>query len=252
MKAPPLVCRARGLTPSYRESGGVHGAVARLAETAYAQLDASERRIARNVMLRLAGGEADAVVRQRVPLAELEQINGADRVVAKLTDAGLLTITDGEVELCHEALLREWPRYRTWLEEDRSGRRLRAHLMSSAREWESTGRDPGELYRGARLTGALDWAAHNDDQLNALGMSPIMPMWSSTRGRSRSAKRCVHSGTTTPPRSRSRETDFSRPGRKAASSSSGTQPAGPRLQTRSPWPLDPSQASDSTRLDSDS
>ena len=27
---------------------------------------------------------------------------------------------------------------------------------------------PGELYRGARLTGALDWAAQHDDQLSAL------------------------------------------------------------------------------------
>ena len=65
------------------------------------------------------------------------------RVVAELTDARLLTVSDGEVELSHEALLREWPRYRAWLEEDRAGRRLHAHLISSAREWEATGRDPG-------------------------------------------------------------------------------------------------------------
>jgi len=153
---------------SYRASGGVHGAVARLADAAYTQLDERERRIARSVMLRLAGGEADALVRRRVPLAELEQIEGASRVVAELTDARLLTISDDEVELSHEALLREWPRYRTWLEEDRAGRRLHAHLMSSAREWDASGRDSGELYRGARLTGALDWAAQHDDRLNAL------------------------------------------------------------------------------------
>ena len=152
----------------YRASGGVHGAVARLADAAYTQLDERERRIARSVMLRLAGGEAAALVRRRVPLAELEQIEGASRVVAELTDARLLTISDGEVELSHEALLREWPRYRTWLEEDRAGRRLHAHLMSSAREWDASGRDSGELYRGARLTGALDWAAQHDDRLNAL------------------------------------------------------------------------------------
>ena len=55
-----------------------------------------------------------------------------------------------------------------WLEEDRAGRRLHAHLITNAREWEARGHDPGELYRGARLTGALDWAAQHDDQLNAL------------------------------------------------------------------------------------
>lgn len=101
-------------------------------------------------------------------LAELERIDGAKRVFAALTDARLLTVSDGEVEVSHEALLREWPRYRAWLEEDRVGRRLHAHLMSSAREWDARGRDAGELYRGARLAGALDWTAQHRDQLNAL------------------------------------------------------------------------------------
>jgi DNA-binding SARP family transcriptional activator/WD40 repeat protein len=150
---------------SYRTSGGVGGAVARLAEAAYSQLDETERRIARAVMLRLASGDADALAGRRVPLVELER-NGADHVIATLTDARLLTVSDGEVELSHEALLREWPRYRTWLEEDRVGRRLHAHLMSSAREWDATGRDPGDLYRGARLTGALEWAVQHSDELS--------------------------------------------------------------------------------------
>jgi DNA-binding SARP family transcriptional activator len=103
---------------SYRRSGGVRGAVARLAEDAYAQLGERERRIARGVMLRLASGDGEALARRRVPLGELQRINGAGSVLAELTDARLLTVSDGEVELSHEALLREWPRYRTWLEED--------------------------------------------------------------------------------------------------------------------------------------
>ncbi|MGZ6617649.1 MAG: WD40 repeat domain-containing protein, partial [Solirubrobacteraceae bacterium] len=57
---------------------------------------------------------------------------------------------------------------RTWLEEDRVGRRLHAHLTTAAGEWEARDRDPGELYRGARLAGALDWGAQHDDQLNEL------------------------------------------------------------------------------------
>lgn len=151
----------------YRTSGGVRGAVARLAEAAYTQLGDSERRIARSVMLRLASGEPDALVCERVPLSELGQIDGGARVIAKLTDARLLTISGDELEISHEALLREWPRYQAWLEEDRAGRRLHAHLIASAREWEARGHEPGELYRGARLTGALDWAAQHDHQLSA-------------------------------------------------------------------------------------
>jgi DNA-binding SARP family transcriptional activator/WD40 repeat protein len=152
----------------YQTSGGVRGAVARLAEAAYAQLGDSERRTARRVMLRLVSGEDGTLTRRRVPLKELERVNDAEPVVATLIDARLLTVSDGEIELSHEALLREWPRYRTWLDEDRIGRRLHTHLTAAATEWEARDRDPGELYRGARLASALDWAAQRDGELNAL------------------------------------------------------------------------------------
>ena len=142
---------ARCATSSYRASGGVRGAVARLAEDAYNQLGESERRIARGLMLRLASGEDGTLARRRVPLGELERIAGARPVLAELTDARLLTVSDGEVELSHEALLREWPRYRTWLEEDRIGRRLHAHLTAAARDWDARGRDAGDC------TGARGW-----------------------------------------------------------------------------------------------
>jgi len=153
---------------SYRTTGGVRGAVSRLAEAAYTQLGEPEQRVAIGVLLRLAGGEDGALVRRRVALAELERIDGAKRVLVALTDARLLTVSDGEVELSHEALLREWPRYRGWLEDDRVGRRLHSHLTAAAGEWDARSRDPGDLYRGARLTGALDWAAQNRDQLSWL------------------------------------------------------------------------------------
>lgn len=153
---------------SYRTSGGVRGAVARLAEDAYTRLGEPEQRHARTVMLRLASGDAERPVRRRVPLSELERLDGADPVIAALTNARLLTVSDGDVELSHEALLHEWPRYRIWLDEDSVGRRLHRHLSRSAQEWEATGHDPGDLYRGARLTGALDWAGQHSDELTPI------------------------------------------------------------------------------------
>ena len=168
---------------TYQTSGGVRGAVARLAEDAYARLGESEQRIARGVMLRLAGGQDGALVRRRVPAAQLERINGAGPVLAELTDARLLTVSDGEVELSHEALLREWPRYRAWLEEDRAGRQVHAHLSAAATDWDARNRDPGELYRGARLASALDWAAQHDDRLNAVERDFISPAGLSPSGR---------------------------------------------------------------------
>src|SRR5689334_1870825 len=57
---------------TYQRSGGVHGAVARLAEQAFAELDMAEQQTARTVMLRLVGGDSDSPVRRRVPLADFD------------------------------------------------------------------------------------------------------------------------------------------------------------------------------------
>ena len=152
----------------YEQAGGVRGAVARLAEQAYERLDPAGRRLARQVLLRLAGeGEGDAVVRRRARLAEFEG-DAVAHVLDVLAEARLITISEGEVEVAHEALLREWPRLRTWLEEDADGRRLHLHLMHAARAWQSAGRDPAELYRGARLASALEWSERHEPELDGL------------------------------------------------------------------------------------
>ncbi|MDA0158851.1 AAA family ATPase [Solirubrobacter ginsenosidimutans] len=144
-----------GLTlDAYERTGGVRGAVARLAEAAYARLDDGGRAEARRILLRLAG---DGDVRTRVPLAEL----GDGAVLSALARDRLVTVGEGEAEVAHEALLREWPRLVSWLEEDAEGRRLHRHLTQAARDWNG---DPSELYRGPRLAAALEWAdAHGSD-----------------------------------------------------------------------------------------
>ena len=156
---------------AYEQAGGVRGAVGRMAEAAYERLDPPRRLVARRILLRLAGeGEGATVVRRRVARDELEagRDPATDDVVALLARERLLTIGEGEVEVAHEALLREWPRLRGWLEEDAEGRRLHRHVTEAANEWEADGRDPAGLYRGARLTAALDWAAGHEEDLNAL------------------------------------------------------------------------------------
>jgi WD40 repeat protein/DNA-binding SARP family transcriptional activator len=152
----------------YEQAGGVRGAVARQAEQAFERLDPAGRLLARRVLLRLAGeGEGDAVVRRRARLSEFEG-DAVAQVLDVLAAARLVTISEDAVEVAHEALLREWPRLRTWLEEDADGRRLHLHLMHAARGWESAGRDPAELYRGARLAAALDWTEGHQPELDGL------------------------------------------------------------------------------------
>ena len=156
---------------AYRESGGVHGAVARLAEGTYARIPDERKPIVRAVMLRLVGeGEGKVPVRRRAPLAELdlERIPDVTDVLETLADSRLVTVGEGSVEVAHEALLREWPRLREWIEEDAEGRRLRRHVTRSATDWDASGRDQGELYRGARLAAALDWSTEHALELNEL------------------------------------------------------------------------------------
>jgi WD40 repeat protein/DNA-binding SARP family transcriptional activator len=152
---------------SYARSGGVQGAVARLAEDAFVGLDPRQQTTVRSLLLRLTDeDESGAIVRRRIALGELDPA-GAE-VAARLADRRLLTISDGSVEVAHEALLREWPRLRAWLEEDVNGRRLQRQLGDAAHAWDADARDPGGLYRGARLASALEWAADHEPELNTV------------------------------------------------------------------------------------
>jgi DNA-binding SARP family transcriptional activator/class 3 adenylate cyclase/WD40 repeat protein len=161
----------RGLTlAGYRAAGGVNGALARMAEDAYAALSVGARAAARGLLLRLcdAGEDGDLSRRRRLPVADAadEHDAGARAALETFADRRLVTIDSDSVEVAHEALLREWPRLRSWLEEDVQGRRLHRRLRDAARSWETAGNDPSELYRGTRLGAATDWAASHDDELS--------------------------------------------------------------------------------------
>jgi WD40 repeat protein len=154
---------------TYERTAGVRGAVARLAEDAFSQLDRAQQRIARSVLLRLADeGAGGAVVRRRVALTELHGLGdeGLATVLEVLADRRLLTLSATTVEVAHEALLREWPRLRGWLEQDAQGRAAQRHLADAARDWDERGRDPNDLYRGARLAVAMEWRGGHEHELN--------------------------------------------------------------------------------------
>jgi WD40 repeat protein len=146
---------------TYAESGGLRGAVARIAERAYGELDESDRKAARVLLLRLAGpGEGDAVTRRRVLLTELAALPDprVRAVVEPLADARLLSLDAGYVEVAHEALFREWPRLRAWLEEHAAARAVQHRLAVAASEWDDGGREQAELWRGGRLSAGLEFA----------------------------------------------------------------------------------------------
>jgi DNA-binding SARP family transcriptional activator/WD40 repeat protein len=153
----------------YLAAGGVAGALARSAEETYAALDTGAQQVARRLLVRLADvDDAGTLVRRPLPLVELDQpadLASRRRSVVEAFVARRLLSVDGDaVEVTHEALFTAWPRLAGWLAEDSAARAVRRHLGPAAREWEARGRPEDELYRGARLAAALDWAAgpHGD------------------------------------------------------------------------------------------
>lgn len=158
----------------YAEAGGVRGAIARTAEFVFnRQLSARQQPIARNIFLRLTElGEDMTGTRRRAGTSEfmsdLAPVAEVEEVLNTLAVSRLITLSENGVEIAHEALIREWPTLREWLVEDHEGLRLQHHLAEAARHWESLERDPGELYRGARLAQALEWSGNHPGQLNPL------------------------------------------------------------------------------------
>ena len=91
-----------------------------------------------------------------------------ERVLAALVRACLVTADAGSVALAHEALAREWPRLRSWLDDDTDGQRMLRHLAVAAAEWDTLGRPDSELYRGARLDATTAWWTSREPDLIAL------------------------------------------------------------------------------------
>jgi WD40 repeat protein/class 3 adenylate cyclase/tRNA A-37 threonylcarbamoyl transferase component Bud32 len=156
---------------AYRESGGVASAVARTADSVVDALPDEQRPLVRNLFLRLTElGEGIEDTRRRVPIGDLVAEGATPDTVhallGQLAQARLLTLGEDTAEVAHEVLIREWPALRRWLDEDREGLRLHRRLGDAARLWEAGGREASDLYRGARLTAALDWAQQHRSDLN--------------------------------------------------------------------------------------
>ena len=169
--------RNRTMTLSgYTSSGGVRGAIAETAETVFTdQFTREQQSIARRIFLRLTelGGETSAAdTRRRATFNELilkpEDAGITHAVLNALADARLITTSEDAAEVAHEALIREWPTLRNWLEENRDGLRLHRQLTEAAQEWNEVGHSEDLLFRGARLAQVKEWSATHMPDMNML------------------------------------------------------------------------------------
>ena len=136
----------------YNRLGSGRLALARSADAFYDELIPEEQVTAKRILLRLVRpGEGLEFTSNRVRLRTLYQAGEAqyrvDQVLDKLIAAHLLRVSEGDVaadtqvEVAHEALVRNWPRLVDWLEEER-------HNIRSARVsamLRSAGSQAGEI-----------------------------------------------------------------------------------------------------------
>jgi WD40 repeat protein/serine/threonine protein kinase len=161
---------------AYKSLGGVMGALTRRAEELYNLLDKAGRQAAKVLFQRLVTlGEGTEDTRRRTQRSELDTLSPQVSMVIELYGRARLLSFDRDsitrsptVEVAHEALIREWHALREWLNENRESIRQQQHLTLTAQNWDSGNRDPGDLYRGARLIQATEWTATHAQELNPL------------------------------------------------------------------------------------
>ncbi|HKJ56026.1 MAG TPA: BTAD domain-containing putative transcriptional regulator [Nitriliruptoraceae bacterium] len=159
---------------AYHDLGGAGGAIASRAEALYDSVD-DEHDLVRHVFEQLVvlGPEGEPTRRPtpRHELAGLAKDRTIDDVIDPWVQARLLSTDrhpetrEPTVEVAHEALLREWPRLRGWIEADRAAITAAGHLREAAAGWRDLDRDPGALYRGTKLDAALEHLGGRADAL---------------------------------------------------------------------------------------
>lgn len=158
---------------AYKNLGGARRALALTADEFYNGLIKEDQEVVEHILLRLARpSEGFEVTSNRVRRRTLYLAGYAkdrvDRVLNKLVDAGLVRLTYGEipaddqVEVAHEALVRNWPTLVGWLEDERVTLRKRLRLTAAAEQWLELGNDPGALLAGSLLEEALEYDDLND------------------------------------------------------------------------------------------
>lgn len=160
----------------YLAAGGVRQAIANTAEKIYQTFSPDEQLVAKNIFLRLTNvGERTDDTRRRIAKEEILTLqnneSAIEHVLAALIDARLVTVDKNDVEVTHEAIIREWPRLRNWLIEDKENIYLHRQLTEAAEIWKTFNYDPSSLLRGLRLAKFESWVAELNPDLTELESS---------------------------------------------------------------------------------
>jgi photosystem II stability/assembly factor-like uncharacterized protein len=158
----------------YVEAGEVQGAIAKTADRVYEQyLDVDQQAISWHIFRRLIElGETAFETRRRATLDELipgpEQVDTVQKVLDVLARYRLITTSDTNVELTHEAIIANWPKLRHWLDANKEGLVIHNRLSELATEWNAHDRHEDFLVLGKRLALFEQWCMPD-----AMSVNPV-------------------------------------------------------------------------------
>ena len=186
---------------TYKQLGGIRGALEQQAQELYDSLDAEMQECARWIFLNLTKiGDGIEDTRRRVTKSDLivakYPAEVIEKTLQKLTEAklivtnlnsGMVTATsrsgdtppnddellqeamreEATVEVIHEILIRHWSTLRWWLEENRVRLQLQRQIEQAAILWQKNNQQPDFLLRGIRLAEAEEIYIQYNDELTS-------------------------------------------------------------------------------------
>ncbi|MBD2426104.1 AAA family ATPase [Phormidium sp. FACHB-1136] len=175
---------AQGVAPAetYRQMGGVGGALAGKAQEIYDHLSPGEQETARRIFIGLVQlGEGTRDTRRRAPVESLiasqDSPEAVKQVLARFSSPGarLVTLASQEnqdvAEVTHEALFGHWQQLNDWLDSSRDDIRFQRRLETAAQYWHDQGKPAGLLWRPPDLDLLRSFAQHHQGDMTTLDMS---------------------------------------------------------------------------------
>ncbi len=165
---------------AYSQLGGIGGTLNQRATEVYQSLNLQQQDAAQHIFLSLTAlGEGTEDTRRRVIKQDLitakhnEEV--IDNVIQKLADEKLIVTRDKveanseigkqvEVDVAHEALIRNWKLLRQWLEECRDQLKQKRKIEDAAQEWQALGQKTDYLLSKKRLRSAKDFQKEQQEK----------------------------------------------------------------------------------------
>jgi DNA-binding winged helix-turn-helix (wHTH) protein/tetratricopeptide (TPR) repeat protein len=155
---------------AYRGIGGLEGALAHRAEEVFATLPEAARRSLGRLFSQMVvmQQDNDSVSARRVAWSALDDDTRALAEAFVRARLFVAELSDGlaGVRVAHEALLRQWPRARDWIQDNRRLLQAKARMRRAAARWIEDGRSADQLLNPGRpLQDALEAAKRLPDDL---------------------------------------------------------------------------------------